>query len=209
MALLKVNPNRMEVLRLKKRLQLSRRGHKLLKQKQDELMKILHSLMEEASGLREEVESKSADAYRLFFFAEASIGPGPMDNIAKFSRTKIHVESGSRRMLNLVVPRVEIKVEQEMPEYGFFSTESAVDEALIAMKELIPLLARLYELETQLAAVAEEVEKTRRRVNALEHILIPGIESTIKNIIMKLDEIERGSRVRLMKVKELSDSSSP
>ncbi len=206
MALLKVNPNRMEVLRLKKRLQLSRRGHKLLKQKQDELMKILRGLMEEAAGLREDVESKSAAAYRLFFFAEAAIGPGRMDNILKFSRIRTHIESGSKRLLNLIVPRIAIKVEQEIPGYGFFATESALDEALTAMKNLIPLLARLYEIETQLAAVAAELEKTRRRVNALEHILIPDIESTIKSIIMKLDEIERGARVRLMKVKELSGS---
>ena len=206
MALLKVNPNRMEVLRLKKRLQLSRRGHKLLKQKQDELTKILNGLLEEARGLREEVERKSSAAYRLYFFAEAAAGPGRMENVLKFSRIKTRVESGSRRLLNLIVPRIRIKVEHEVPGYGFFSAGSALDEALAAMKELVPLLGRLYEIEAQLAAVAGELEKTRRRVNALEHILIPDIESTIKNIIMKLDEIERGGRVRLMKVKELSGS---
>ncbi len=205
MALLRVNPNRMEVLKLKKRLQLSRRGHRLLKQKQDELMKILNALMEKASGVRSEAEEKIALAYRLFFFAEASCGPGQTENIIKFSGVRASVESGSRRLLNLLVPEIKINIEQKNPCCGFLNADSGMDEAFAAWTSLLPLLGKLYELETQLAAVAGEVEKTRRRVNALEYILIPDIEETIKGIIMKLDEIERGSRVRLMKVKELAD----
>jgi V/A-type H+/Na+-transporting ATPase subunit D len=202
---LKVNPNRMEVLKLRKRLLLSRRGHKLLKQKQDELMKILAGLMEEARGLREKVEERASSAYRLFFFAEAAVGDEAMDSLLKFSKIKADVKSGEKRLLNLVVPEIQILIEYQEPVSGFLSTESPVDEALDAIKNLVPLLARLYEIETQLAVVAEEIEKTRRRVNALEYILIPDIEDTIKSIVMKLDEMERGSRVRLMKVKELAD----
>ncbi len=205
MTVLRVNPNRMEVLKLRKRLMLSRRGHKLLKQKQDELMKILTGLMAKASGLRAEVENKTSEAYMLFFFAEASVGSAGMENVSKFSGIKTEISAGTKNMLNLVVPEIEIAISHRQPSYGFLATDGFVDEALTAMKKLLPLLAKLYEIETQLAAVAEETEKTRRRVNALEHILIPDIEETIKTILMKLDEIERGSRVRLMKVKELAD----
>ncbi len=206
MAVLKVNPNRMEVLRLRKRLQLSRRGHSLLKQKQDELMKILTGLMDRASALRKEVDEKTSSVYRLYFFAEAYAGPIRMKNVRDFSPLRTEVESGRKRILNLRVPEITIRVEGEKPPYGFLNTTGALDEAIEELRELIPKLGKLYEIETQLGALAEEVEKTRRRVNALEHILIPSIEQTIKTIIMKLDEIERGNRVRLMKVKELAEN---
>jgi V/A-type H+/Na+-transporting ATPase subunit D len=202
MAMLKVNPNRMEVLKLRKRLQLSRRGHRLLKQKQDELMKILNSLIKEASGLRGKVEEKTALAYQLFFFAQASCGAGETENIINFQGIKTSVEYGQKRLLNLTVPEITIEVKYEKPGAGFLNADSGMDEALRAWEELLPMIGKLFELETQLSAVAEELEKTRRRVNALEYILIPEIEETIKSIIMKLDEIERGARIRLMKVKE-------
>jgi V/A-type H+/Na+-transporting ATPase subunit D len=208
MSVLKVNPNRMEVLSLRKRLKLSKRGHKLLKQKQDELMKILNSLLQEAKGLRREVEDKASRAYRLFFFAEASCGEGTMRNAVSFSGIKTSVESGKKRLLNLIVPEIKIRIEYKKPCTGFLNTNAAMDEAMSAWEDFLPSLGKLYELETQITAVAEEVEKTRRRVNALEYILIPNIEETIKHIIMKLDEIERGNRVRLMKVKELAKEES-
>ncbi len=150
MGTIRVNPNRMEVMRLRKRLVLCRRGHKLLKQKQDELFRILNELIGKAENLREETEKKG----------------------------NIH-------------------------NYGFLETSSDLDQAFSLFSQVIPGLVKLCEVENQLAIISEEIEKTRRRVNALEHILIPDLEETIREVIMKLEELERGSLVRLMKVKEM------
>ncbi len=206
MALIKVNPNRMEVLRLRKRLTLSRRGHKLLKQKQDELMKILARLIRQAEGLREKVEEKISLSYGLLLLSEASSDEKILRNISRFQNPEFEITSSAKRLLNLTVQELKIEFKQDFYRYGFLHTNSDLDAALSVLHDLIPMLIRLYEIETWISAVAGEIEKTRRRVNALEYILIPELEKTVKTIIMKLEEIERGSRVRLMKVKELAKS---
>ncbi len=203
MALIKVNPNRMEVLRLRKRLTLCRRGHWLLKQKQDELMRILTQLIDEARHLREEVEKKLAKAFRLFSLAESTLGGNLTDNVTSFLQVETNVEVREKRLLNLRVPELIAKTEGNIYNYGFLWTNSDLDKALSLFSEIMPELVKLSQAERQLHIVASEVEKTRRRVNALEYILIPDLEETIKRIVMKLEEIERGSRVRLMKVKEM------
>ena len=203
MALIKVNPNRMEVLRLRKRLMLCRRGHRLLKQKQDELMRILTRLIDEARKLREEVEKKLTNAFQLFLLAEGTLGENMMENVISFLQVEPSLEEREKRLLNLRVPELSLKIEGDIYNYGFLWTNSDLDKALSLFSEIMPELIKLCEIEKKLFIVALEVEKTRRRVNALEYILIPDLEETVKRIVMKLEEIERGARVRLMKVKEL------
>ena len=203
MALIKVNPNRMEVLRLRKRLMLCRRGHRLLKQKQDELMRILIQLIDEARELREEVENKLTSAFQLFLLAEGTLGQNMMENVISFLQVETSLEEQEKRLLNLRVPELSLKIEGDIYNYGFLWTNSDLDKALSLFSEIMPELVKLCEIEKKLFIVALEVEKTRRRVNALEYILIPDLEETVKRIVMKLEEIERGARVRLMKVKEL------
>lgn len=203
MALMKVNPNRMEVLRLRKRLMLCHRGHRLLKQKQDELMRILTRLIDEARKLREEVERKLTNAFHLFLLAEATLGRNMVENVISFLQVETSLEEREKRLLNLRVPELNLKIEGDIYNYGFLWTNSDLDKALSLFSEIMPELVKLCGIEKKLSIVALEVEKTRRRVNALEYILIPDLEETVKRIIMKLEEIERGARVRLMKVKEL------
>lgn len=203
MALMKVNPNRMEVLRLRKRLMLCHRGHRLLKQKQDELMRILTRLIGEARKLREEVERKLTNAFHLFLLAEATLGRNMVENVISFLQVETSLGKREKRLLNLRVPELNLKIEGDIYNYGFLWTNSDLDKALSLFSEIMPELVKLCGIEKKLFIVALEVEKTRRRVNALEYILIPDLEETVKRIVMKLEEIERGARVRLMKVKEL------
>ncbi len=193
----------MEVLRLRKRLMLCRRGHRLLKQKQDELMRILTRLIDEARKLREEVENKLTNAFQLFLLAEGTLGQNMMENVISFLQVETSLEEQEKRLLNLRVPELSLKIEGDIYNYGFLWTNSDLDKALSLFSEIMPELVKLCEIEKKLFIVALEVEKTRRRVNALEYILIPDLEETVKRIVMKLEEIERGARVRLMKVKEL------
>ena len=201
--MIKVNPNRMEILRLKKRLVLCRRGHKLLKQKQDELLRILNVLIEEARNLREEVEQKLSRAYHLFSLARAVLGDKVVEDVMTFLGVETHVEAGQKQILNLRAPEFRVRLDGNIRNYGFLMTNGDLDEAIGLFSRVIPDIVKLCEVESQVAIVSEEVEKTRRRVNALEHILIPDLEGTIRMIVMKLEELERGSRVRLMKVKEM------
>ena len=204
MALIKVNPNRMEILQLKKRLLLCHRGHRLLKQKQDELMRILYELMESASSLRDEVEKKLSHAYRVFLLAKAALGEKKIEDVITFLQVETHVEVGEKRILNLLVPELNMKLRGDIHNYGFLETNSDLDSALSLFSEVWHKLIKLCEVERHLSIISEEVEKTRRRVNALEYILIPDLEETVQHIVMKLEELERGSRVRLMKVKEMA-----
>ena len=193
----------MEVLRLRKRLVLCRRGHKLLKQKQDELMRILTGLIDEARELRKNVEKKLTRAFRLFLLTEASLGEDMTENIISFLQIETHVELQEKQLLNLRVPEISLKIKGNIYNYGFLRTNSDLDSALSLFSEAAAKLIKLWEIEKQLRIVAEEVEKTRRRVNALEYILIPDLEETLKHIVMALEEIERTSHVRLMKVKDI------
>ena len=201
--MIKVNPNRMEILRLKKRLVLCRRGHKLLKQKQDELLRILNLLIGKAGNLREEVEQKLSRAHHLFSLARVVLGDRVVEDVVTFLGVETHIEVGQKQILNLRAPEFRVRLEGDIRNYGLLMTNGDLDEAIGLFSLVIPDIVRLCEVENQIAIVSEEVEKTRRRVNALEHILIPDLEGTIRIIVMKLEELERGSRVRLMKVKEM------
>jgi len=200
---LAVNPTRMELLKLKKRLILARRGHRLLRDKQDELMRNFLSLVEEIKGLRLTVERGLFQAYGSFLIARSTMTREFLDEALMGSQLKISLEVTYVPLLNLRVPRYKLKMEGDYFSYGLLTTSIELDRALRSYKELVPKMVELAEKERRLEMLSYEIERTRRRVNALEHILIPNIMETISYISMKLEELERSNLTRLMKIKDI------
>ncbi|MCD5401251.1 V-type ATP synthase subunit D, partial [candidate division NPL-UPA2 bacterium] len=186
-----------------KRLFLARRGHKLLKDKQEELMKRFLSLTEESKRLREGVEEKLRAANGNFLSARGVMPGEVLEEALLFPGKKVTVETLVVPVMNLRLPRFELREEGELFCYGLAGTSGDLDVALSLFWEALPSMLKLAEVEKWIEVIAEEIERTRRRVNALEYILIPGLEETIRFIGMKLSERERGNLTRLMKVKEM------
>ena len=200
---LAVNPTRMELLKLKKRLILARRGHKLLKDKQDELMRNFLSLIEEIKELRLTVEIELFQAYGSFLIARLTMGREFLDEALMFSQLETNLEVTYVPLMNLRIPRYRLNIEGDYFSYGLLTTSMELDRALKRYRELIPKMVELAEKERELEMLSYEIERTRRRVNALEHILIPNIFETISYISMKLEELERSNLTRLMKIKDI------
>mgnify|MGYP001110050449 CR=1 FL=1 len=200
---LAVNPTRMELLKLKKRLILARRGHRLLKDKQDELMRSFLSLVDELRGLRLAVEKGLFDAYGSFLIARSTMGREFLDEALMFSQVETTLEVRYVPLLNLRVPSYKFRMEGDYFSYGLLTTSMELDRALRSYREVIPKMVELAEKERRLEMLSYEIERTRRRVNALEHILIPNIIETISYISMKLEELERSNLIRLMKIKDI------
>jgi len=200
---LAVNPTRMELLKLKKRLILARRGHRLLKDKQDELMRNFLSLVEEIKNLHLTVEKGLSEAYGSFLIARSTMTREFLDEALMGSQLKISLEVTYVPLLNLRVPRYKLKMEGDYFSYGLLTTSIELDRALRSYRELVPKMVELAEKERRLEMLSYEIERTRRRVNALEHILIPNIMETISYISMKLEELERSNLTRLMKIKDI------
>ncbi len=200
--ILRVNPNRMELLKLRRRLQLARRGHKLLKDKQEELMRQFMALVQEARKSRELVEEELAVAFRSFFSARLDSFQPEMEEALTFSEKKVELTSRIGPIMNLRVPYFDSRVTGEFA-YGYLDTDGDLDRSLKILTLLIPRMVLMAQLEKHVWMLAGELERTRRRVNALEHILIPSLEETIRYISTKLSELERGNLTRLMKVKDI------
>lgn len=200
---LAVNPTRMELLKLKKRLILARRGHRLLKDKQDELMRNFLSLIEEIKELRLTVEIELFQAYGSFLIARLTMGREFLDEALMFSQLETNLEVTYVPLMNLRIPRYRLNIEGDYFSYGLLTTSMELDRALKRYRELIPKMVELAEKERTLEMLSYEIERTRRRVNALEHILIPNIIETIAYISMKLEEQERSNLTRLMKIKDI------
>lgn len=198
-----VNPTRMELLKLKKRLILARRGHRLLRDKQDELMRNFLSLIEKIKELRLTVERGLFEAYGFFLIARSTMGRESLEEALMGSHLETSLEVTYVPLLNLRVPSYELKMEGDYFSYGLFTTSMELDRALKSYRELIPKMVELAEKERRLEMLSYEIERTRRRVNALEHILIPNIIETISYISMKLEELERSNLIRLMKIKDI------
>ena len=196
---IRVNPTRMELLRLRRRLAMARRGHKLLKDKLDEMMKRFRALVEENRRLRTAVEEALADATGAFVMARALMGEAATDLATAVPVVRVRVEAGARRIMNVLVPTFAAVREEKTDTfpYGFAETSGELDVAITLLRETLEELIRLVEL------LAAEIERTRRRVNALEYVLIPRLEEKVRFISMKLDENERATRTRLMKIKSL------
>ncbi len=200
---IKVNPNRMEVLRLRKRLALASRGHALLKNKQDELMKRFNEAVSGWRKKRREAESALSLTYQRFLLASGLSGNEVVKEAVRFTNWSISVETKEKRILGLKVPEFTLKETGSPYSYGLLNTSAELDEAYGCLAHLFPLLIKLTETEKAIEILAGELEKTRRRVNVLEYVLIPSLKETIRYIIMRLSEMERARTSRLMKFKSL------
>ena len=207
MARMNVNPTRMVLTGLKKRLKTAKRGHKLLKDKRDELMKRFLEIVRENKSLREETEEKLQMVHSRFVMARAEMNSELLEEALMFPKQKVELSASTRNIMSVDVPVLEFHAESDdegdIYPYGFAGTTSELDSAIATLSELTPTLLKLAELEKSAQLLADEIEKTRRRVNALEYVLIPNLEETIKYIVMKLEENERGNLTRLMKVKDM------
>lgn len=204
--ILDVNATRMELLKLKRRLGIARRGHKLLKDKQDELMRQFLEMIDEIRGLRSNVERKLMSAFSSFLMARAVMDRENLEAAIMFPKQDLSLFVDTEPVMNLRVPKFQLSSEGEVYSYGFLDTSSELDSSLKFFSELLPEMINLAETERTVQLLAEEIEKTRRRVNALEYVLIPDLEDTIKYITMRLEEMERSNLTRLMKVKEMVGS---
>lgn len=202
-----VNPTRMELTRLKRKLATAIRGHKLLKDKRDELMRQFLELVRENKALREKVEEKIAQANKNFVLARSAM-PDEVLNVALMApRQEVYLTADKSNVMSVEIPKFEYHTktpdENDIYPYGFAFTSSDLDDAVKSLYDTLPELLRLAEVEKSCQLMAAEIEKTRRRVNALEHVMIPQMQESIKYIVMKLDENERSNQVRLMKVKDM------
>ena len=198
-----VNPTRMELLRLKKRLVIAQRGHKLLKDKRDELMRQLLEMIGDVKALRLSIENEFQSILEGFMLARAKVGPYQVEQALLISEKEITVSVSEKNIMSVKVPVFKKEVHGEMISYGFLNTSGEMDISLIKFEKFIESLLTLAESEKTVHLLANEIEETRRRVNALEYRLIPEIEETIRFITMKLSETERSNTIRLMKVKEI------
>ncbi|WP_418125559.1 V-type ATP synthase subunit D [Fusobacterium nucleatum] len=206
MAKLKVNPTRMVLSELKKRLVTAKRGHKLLKDKQDELMRQFINLIKENKKLRVEVEKELSDSFKSFLLASATMSPLFLESAISFPKAKIAVEMNLKNIMSVNVPEMKFvkdEMEGSIFPYGFVQTSAELDDTVIKLQKVLDNLLSLAEIEKSCQLMADEIEKTRRRVNALEYSTIPNLEETVKDIRMKLDENERATITRLMKVKQM------
>ena len=200
---MRVNPNRMELLKLRKRAETARRGHKLLKDKLDELLKEFMARIAENRRLRSEVERELFAAYGLLAIARAEAG-GPVVAQALLAGAPVDLVSvDQRNVMSVKVPEVRLGTVPSPEGYSLATTPAVLDVALERLAAVVPKLVELAAREKAIELLAAEIETTRRRVNALEYVLIPQLEGAIRGIRMKLDEAERSERTRLMKVKDM------
>ena len=207
MATRQINPNRMELLRLKKQLDTARRGHKLLKDKRDELMRQFLDIVRKNQALRQQVEELLKQANRQMVLARAVLPVEVLEAALMAGRESLVLDIDTRNVMSVHVPvfssPFEIVGQMENLPYGLAATTGELDAAVTALKQAFPVMLELAETEKTAQLLADEIEKTRRRVNSLEYILIPELTETIRSISMKMDENERGNLTRLVKVKEM------
>ena len=204
---LNVNPTRMMLTVMKKRLATSVRGHKLLKDKRDELMREFLDLARANKELRDQVEDQLQYVYNSFSVASAVMSDEVLEEALMYPKQGVELEVGSQNVMSVDVPVFNFKTTAEDPTdiypYGYASTSAELDMAISELSTAFPLMLELASKEKEAQMLAAELERTRRRVNALEYVKIPQLEMTIKYIRMKLDENERGNQTRLMKVKDM------
>lgn len=200
---IKANPNRMELLKLKKRTKMAKRGHRLLKYKLDELIFKFLKMVEEQKKLRREIENELNQSYRFMTLTRAEASLEMIEEAFILPRTTADIKMKSNRIIGVIVPEYEINFAETNGGYSLSSTPAVLDQAVSKTKKVLERLVRLAELEKSIELMAVEIEKTRRRVNALEHVLIPQLNALIGFITMKLDEFERSNLVRLMKIKQM------
>ncbi|MFH1780911.1 MAG: V-type ATP synthase subunit D [Candidatus Nealsonbacteria bacterium] len=207
MSKLTVNPTRMELLRLKRKLKTAERGYKLLKDKRDGLMKEFMLIIRKSKNYRKDTEEKIKKALLSFVFAASLTEPEFIEEALALPTQKIKLEAKTKNVMGVRIPQFEYQEEGELLCYSLASTPSDLDESLLILSEVLKEAVKLAEIEHSARLLAQEIEKTRRRVNALEYVFIPNIKETIKYIEAKLTEQERGVIITLMKVKEKISAS--
>lgn len=204
MAALQVKPTRMELSNLKKKRKVAVRGHKLMKDKRDEMVRRFIIFARRNRDLRVQVEEKLAAAMQEFVLARATMSNEAVEEALCYPARPASIVVSSQHVLSVVVPKFSMESEGDFAyPYGFATTSAELDGAVQTFAELLPLLLELAEVEKICNRLADEIEKTRRRVNALEYVMIPQFDEAIKRIKMKLDENERGNITRLMKTKQM------
>lgn len=206
MARLNVNPTRMEMTKLKKQLKTASRGHKLLKDKLDELMKQFLEIVRENKRLREEAEKALENAYKNFIIARAVMSQEFLGEALMMPKQAVAVDVSQKNIMSVNVPVFDFKTENNQSDiypYGLAFTSGELDSAMESFSDAMQPLLKLAESEKSAQLLAQEIEKTRRRVNALENVMIPNYKETIKYITMKLEENDRANITRLMKVKDM------
>lgn len=202
-----VNPTRMELTKLKRKLVTAIRGHKLLKDKRDELMRKFLDMVRENKALREKVEEGINRANKNFVLARSVMDDEIINVSLMAPRQEVYLDIHTRNVMSVDIPQFEYKTktadEHDIYPYGYAFTSSDLDDAVKSLADILPDMLKLAEVEKACQLLAAEIEKTRRRVNALEHVMIPDMQEKIKYIMMKLDENERSTQVRLMKVKDM------
>ena len=207
MASTQVNPTRMELTRQKKKLATATRGHKLLKDKRDELMRQFLELVRENKTLREKVEEGLEAVNKNFVLARASSSDQALNTALLAPKQEVYLNADTRNVMSVEIPVFTTSTrsadEGDIYSYGFAFTSGDLDDAVKSLQELLLDMLRLAEVEKSCQLMAAEIEKTRRRVNALEYVMIPDAQEKIRYITMKLDENERSTQIRLMKVKDM------
>ena len=207
MAALNVKPTRMELSNLKKKRKVAARGHKLMKDKRDELMKGFLELARENKELRGRVEAALAEVYESFSVASAVMSHEVLEEALMFPKQGVELSVSGKNVMSVDVPVFDFKTtaddQTDIFPYGYAGTSGELDSAIRSMAEVFPIMLELAAKEKEAAMLAAELERTRRRVNALEYVKIPQLQMTIRYIVMKLDENERGNQTRLMKVKDM------
>lgn len=207
MAKLDVQATRMEMTHLSEQLSTAKRGHKLLKDKQDELMRQFITLIRKNNKLRKEVEEEMANAMKAFRLANASLNEKFIEELFILPVADVSLEMGKKNIMSVSVPIMNFQYDEdflEAPlEYGFLNSNAPLDQSIEGFTNVLPKLLELTEIEKSCQLLSDEIEKTRRRVNALEYMTIPELEETIYYIRMKLEEDERAGVTRMIKVKNM------
>lgn len=202
---MRVNPTRMELTKLKNQLVVAKRGHKLLKDKQDELIKKFVDMVKENKVLREEVEKELQSVFNSFTMARSQMPQEILEESLMIPTARAEIEISKENIMSVNVPKIKVstKAGSNIYSYGLATTSGELDDAISILSKLLEKMIRLSEMEKACQLMADEIERTRRRVNALEYVMIPSMEETIKYITMKLDENERANITRLMKIKDM------
>lgn len=207
MANITVSPTRMELTRLKGKLRTAQRGHKLLKDKRDELMKQFLETVREVRALRAEVEEELMTVHGAFTVASALMSSEAMEQALLYPKQSVVLTQTTQNIMSVNVPvydfQTQTRSDSDIYPYGFAATSGELDTAVDALGKVFKKLLKLAEIEKSAQLMAEEIEKTRRRVNALEYVMIPNTQEAIRYINMKLDENDRATTIRLMKVKDM------
>lgn len=207
MAVMNVNPTRMELTNLKKKLVTARRGHKLLKDKRDELMRQFLELVKENKALRKKVEDAIKTANKHMALSCGNMSDESLGVALMMPSQKMSIDIKDKNIMSVIVPEYDVRFKTgdkgDIYSYGFAFTSGDLDDAVKEFSDILPDMIRLAQIEKNCQLLSSEIEKTRRRVNALEHVMIPDYEDTIKYITMKIEEADRSNTTRLLKIKDM------